>query len=396
MQWIKAGLALAGLWAGTALGDSQMPDFDDDVALLRSQWETLVLGSGEARIAVVPALQGRIMTSTNGAPGQPSFGWFNRRRLADGILYQGRYAVGGEDRLWFGPEYGPFNLFFPPGAQMTGENVVYPPPMDAEPYPLLEASDTRAVFARDLQLQNYSGKVFDIGVNRAILILSDDEVEAALGVSLDGIRAVGHQSRSTLSNSSEKAWSRDTGLISLWSLGVFPPGPRTVVILPLADEQAEVTQYWSEVDADRLRVKQGVAYYRGDGAHMHKIGLRPELAKPLFGSWDPVNGVLTLVQFNLDPGGTYVNSEWRDDANPYRGDAINVFNDGAFPDTEPFGPFYELESSSSTRELAPGEGILHVHSTFHLQGKRAALERAAEITLGVTLDQIEQIFPASP
>ena len=53
--------------------------FQRDVDFLRKHTETIVLGKEDAgpRIAVVPAYQGRVMTSTTGGDSQPSFGWIN-------------------------------------------------------------------------------------------------------------------------------------------------------------------------------------------------------------------------------------------------------------------------------------------------------------------------------
>lgn len=34
----------------------------------------------------------------------------------------------------------------------------------------------------------------------------------------------------------EKAWTRETGLPSIWILGMFPPTPATTIVIPLNPE----------------------------------------------------------------------------------------------------------------------------------------------------------------
>jgi hypothetical protein len=96
-----AALGLFALMAGAPQG------FDDDLAFLRQHTEVLVLAeAGGARVAVVPAWQGRVVTSTTGGPRAASYGWINRELVASRRLQPHINAFGGEDRLWLGPEGG--------------------------------------------------------------------------------------------------------------------------------------------------------------------------------------------------------------------------------------------------------------------------------------------------
>jgi hypothetical protein len=114
--------------------------FAEDVAFLRRHVDTIVLESGEAKVAVVPAYQGRVMTSTTGARG--SFGWLNKETIAEGILAgaeaEGKlqshiHVFGGEERFWLGPEGGQFGVYFPPGAAFDFDSWKTPAPIDTEP-----------------------------------------------------------------------------------------------------------------------------------------------------------------------------------------------------------------------------------------------------------------------
>jgi hypothetical protein len=113
------------------------------------------------------------------------------------------------------------------------------------------------------------------------------------------------------------------------------------------------------------------------------------------GSYDATGHVLTVVQFTRPAGALpYVNSMWEVQREPYRGDAINSYNDGPpAPGKPPLGPFYELETSSPALSLAPGEHYTHVHRTFHLAGPEADLDAIARAILKVGLADLTNAFP---
>ena len=91
--------------------------FESDVAFLRQHTEVVLLAdsSGSAQVAVGPAFQGRVMTSTTGGRDAPSFGWIGRPAIAAGQRQPHMNVFGGEDRFWLGPEGGQYGLFFKPG-----------------------------------------------------------------------------------------------------------------------------------------------------------------------------------------------------------------------------------------------------------------------------------------
>jgi hypothetical protein len=80
---------------------------------------------------------------------------------------------------------------------------------------------------------------------------------------------------------------------------------------------------------------------------------------------------------------------WEIQKRPFGGDMVNSYNDGPpAPGKKPLGPFYEIESSSPAAHLAPGQTIVHVHRTIHVQGPKAELEKIAQKQFGVGLDEI--------
>jgi hypothetical protein len=203
-----------------------------------------------------------------------------------------------------------------------------------------------------------------------------------------------------MTNTGTKAWEKESGLLSIWILGMFNPSPATTVVVPFTagpeNELGPIVNdaYFGKVPANRLVVKNGVLFFSGDGQYRSKIGLSPQRAKPTLGSYDAVNKVLTIVQYNKPADVVdYVNSMWELQDAPYKGDVVNSYNDGPpEPSAEPLGPFYELETSSPAAALKPGETISHIHRTYHLQGKEADLDSIAKAVLGVSIAEIKAAF----
>ena len=147
--------------------------------------------------------------------------------------------------------------------------------------------------------------------------------------------------------------------------------------------------YFGKVPPDRLVVSDGIIHFKGDGQYRSKIGLSPSRAKDIMGSYDAATRTLTIVKYSKGgPDDVYVNSKWEIQREPYRGDVVNAYNDGApAPGEKPMGPFYELESSSPARELQPGERVTHTQTTFHIQGDDQVLDRVSLQLLGTAVSK---------
>jgi hypothetical protein len=382
---------------------SRERSFVEDLAFLRRHRETLELlaPDGRGRIAVVPEFQGRVMTSSAGASSGRSFGFLKDECIASRRLARGINPYGGEDRLWLGPEGGPFALFFAPEARaQTLEHWQTPAVVDSEPFTLVAVDAHQARFEREARLANRAGSSFELRLERTVRVLDARAASAELGLDVDGLECVAFESDNVLTNTGRAAWTRRTGMLSLWVLGMFKPSPTATVILPLAaplavDPAEHVNDaYFGRVPAERLRrvasVGGSALLFRADGAYRSKIGVAPPLARPLAASFDAERQVLTLVTFTLPSGECeYVDSTWGPQANPFRGDAVHSYNDGpSAPGAASFGPFYELESSSPAAALAPGESLAHRHRTLHCEGPRAALEQVVDTLFGLDLDAL--------
>jgi hypothetical protein len=381
---------------------SQAVLFKEDINFLTKHSQVVVLSDedGNAQVAVNPDLQGRVMTSTAGGPDGPSFGWINRELLASGVNNVHMNAFGGEDRFWIGPEGGQFSIFFKKGDPFDLDHWFTPPAVNEGSFDVVSRQEGAVRFKKVLRLVNYSDAVFDLAVERAVTLLGEPEV-AALGVTVPGsVKMVAFQSDNTVTNTGTNPWTRETGLLSIWILGMFNPSPATTIVIPFkTGPEAELgpavnDAYFGKVPAGRLIVKDGVLFFSGDGAFRSKIGLSPKRVKPFAGSYDAANGVLTLVHLTLpENAADYVNSMWKVQEDPFAGDVVNSYNDGpASPGAKPLGPFFELESSSPAAALAPGASIRHVHTTMHFQGDEKSLDAIARQALEVGIQEIKEAF----
>ncbi len=368
-------------------------DFGSDLAFLQKHTEVIHLSKGSAHVAVAPAYQGRVMTSTDAGPTGASYGWINRDLIASKKLVPHMNPFGGEDRFWLGPEGGQFSIFFAPKANFDLASWQTPAPLDTDHYPVTARQQDRVRFQKRFQLTNYSGTRFDVTVDREVRLLAPTELWGKLGVpAAPAVSSVAFESSNRITNAGSQPWTEKTGLLSVWILGMFNASPSTTVVIPLkgAGGPAGVTDdYFGKVPARRLRNDGKTVFFRGDGQFRSKIGVSPERAQPVLGSYDATSGVLTLVQFTL-PGrpAPYVNSQWKIQPDPFKGDVINSYSDDG-----KMGAFYELETSSPAAALRPGQSLEHLHRTIHLRGPAAALDGIAKSVLGVGLEQVRSALP---
>ncbi|MEQ1828333.1 MAG: DUF6786 family protein [Pirellula sp.] len=391
------------------------PSFQEDTSFLKKHTRVITLTDGTAAVAVAPAYQGRVMTSTVDRESGASFGWINRKVIAAGLLSEVKrkgkleehiYIFGGEERFWLGPEGGQFALFFKPGTKFEFSDWTTPAAIDTEPFEVVGQSETSVQFKRDCEMSNFSGTKLSMGIQRTVRLLDKEAITKSLKLgSVDkSIQCVAYETDNRLTNRGSKAWTAQTGMPSIWILGMYNPSPKTTIVIPFkAGDSPELgpkvnDTYFGKVPPEYLKVDNNVLYFKGDGTRRGKIGITPERSVGIAGSYDSDGKVLTIVTYNVQaaPSG-FVNSMWELQKEPFKGDVINSYNDGSpAPGEPPLGPFYELETSSPAAALQPGETMTHIQQTFHLQGSEAALDPIAKQFFGVSLDQIANRFKDSP
>ena len=369
--------------------------FGNDLDFLKSYTDIIVLRSGNSRVAIAPSWQSRVMTSTADYEEGSSYGWINYELIESEEILPHINPYGGEERLWLGPEGGQFSLFFSEGDSFDFENWQTPPIIDTEAFKIDSCSDTLAVFSREGSLVNYSGYEFSFTITRRVNILDNDKLAAITGNDSKLLKMVGYRSENILANTGDMQWKKESGLLSVWMLGMFNPSPSTRVIIPYLEGPSselgpEVNDdYFGKIPASRLRYGDGVIIFKADGTQRGKIGIGPLRVKGIMGSYDSDNSTLTLLICRLPEGITdYVNSAWKLQDKPYSGDAFNSYNDGPLEDGSIMGPFYELETSSPALSLAPGESYNHVQTTIHISGHVPELNKVCMKLLGIELKDI--------
>lgn len=372
--------------------------FGYDLQFLKKYHKDLILLGDEsdaaAQIIILPAYQGRVMTSTAEGDGGMSFGWINYELVDSNREEEHFHAFGGEERFWLGPEGGQFSIYFKKGDPFDFDHWYVPKAIDTEPFILVSASKTEANFQREISLKNYTGFEFNLRVTRNIRLLSKTEIPLLLGVSIpENLQIVGFESNNSITNTGNTPWTKETGLLSIWILSMFNAGDKTTIAVPYkqgneADLGKIVTDdYFGKVPVDRLKIKNGFIFLNADANYRSKIGVSPNRALPILASFDGVNEVLTIAQFSLpEYPADYVNSLWEMQENPFDGDVVNAYNDGLI-DGKQMGKFYELESSSPAAKLNVGERVLHLHRTIHLKGNIKELDEITQTLLGIHLSE---------
>jgi len=374
-----------------------------DVAFFSSRHiQTIELkdDQSKASLLLVPGYQGRVMTSSAGGNEGQSFGWINYKLIESGEVSNQFNPYGGEERIWLGPEGGPFSIYFPKGKEQIYANWVVPKEIDTKPFDVVSQTPGSVSFRKEFALPNASGTNMEIGVERNVKLLTRSEAEKVLQLPLDtSLNFVAYESENILTNKGKSAWVEKTGFLSIWLLSMFNPSEKGVVFIPFkegseADLGKIVTDdYFGKVPSDRLLVKDGVLFFKTDGKYRSKIGISPQRSLPYCGSYDPENQVLTLLWYSKpEKPAKYVNSKWGNQDNLLSGDAVNSYNDGPVENGSIMGPFYEIESSSPAALLAPNEKITHRQRIFHISGNETKLSLITEKLFNVPISVIKQAF----
>ncbi len=376
-----------------------LPTYQSDLAALAANTTVIELVAGDARIAVAPEHQGRVMSAT-GRSGQ-SLGWISHRVLREGPMSPVFNALGGADRFWIGPEGSRFALFFDPGVPLSTNTWRTPRGIDREPWSVTSKDASSVTLAHAFQVRNRANFTFDIRAERTVRILDRASLARVLGQPLPAeVEVVGFETENAIVNAGREPWQVDRGLVSIWILGMFPATDDTTVVIPIkAGAASELGPsvngaYYGQVPPERLRNTSTAVFFKADARWRSKIGISPRRALGVAGSYAPSRRLLTIVQYDkAEASAAYPYSQWSDEAPAYEGDVINSYNDGPSAEGEQFGRFFELESSSPVRALAPGERLRHRHRTIFLAGNAAALDPFAHRQLGVSTSAIKDALP---
>ncbi|MEO6187850.1 MAG: DUF6786 family protein [Ginsengibacter sp.] len=366
-----------------------------DANFLRTHLNNVIeLHNGDSRVLLSADDQGRVMTSSASGNNGLGYGWINYGLIESGKRKPQFNPVGGEERLWLGPEGGQFSLYFKKADSFNIKNWLVPPVIDTEKFDVTQSDSLSVTFSKRSILTNYSGFVFQFQLIREVELLNKSSAEEALGIEIPaGIQFVAYRSNNSLINAGDDVWRKESGLLSIWLLSMMNPTEETKVIIPFypkPNAKSFITSnYFGDIPPDRLLIKDSVLFFRCDGKSRGKLGIAPEIAKPVVGSFDFQNNVLTILKPEVHPDQDYVNSKWELQKQPYKGDVINSYNDGPLADGSQLGPFYEIESSSPATELKPGDSQQYHQAVIHFTGNYPELKELAKQLLQVDLDEVK-------
>jgi hypothetical protein len=327
-----------------------------------------------------------------------SFGWVNYKAF-DGPPSTQMNAYGGENRFWLGPEGGKFSLFFKQGDEMIFRNWRTPAAFDTEAWTVISKKRSEVVLQKVMSIVNYKGTKLSIMVDRKIRMLTRAQIASKLSISLnDSVKAVGYETENKITNTGAFSWTEETGMPCIWMLDMFNPSPNTVILVPFQKtdvndfDKVASTNYFGEIPADRLKHNDHLLYFKADGKYRSKLGIKPEKIIPFAGSYDSEGKVLTIVKFDTDSKGKFLNQEWNTSKPSFSGDAMNAYNDGPVEGGKQMGPFYEIESVSPAAFLNPNSSLTHKHAVFHFTGTEKELSVITEKIFGVSIAEIKKQF----
>ena len=373
-------------------------NYSQDKEFLKKYGDVIELSSGDKRVLLSSRFQGRVFTSSANGENGLSFGWINYSHFESGAVSTQFNPYGGEERIWFGPEGGPYSIYFQKDKEQTFENWKVPVEIDTITYSVVEKSPEHVKFSKDFQFTNYSGHQLKVGLERSVKLINAEDAERTLGCPIDkSLSYVGYQSDNALINRGINKWNENTGVLSIWMLSMFNPSPVGVVFIPFKDGEdlgkIVTDDYFGKVPSERLIIRNNIIFFNIDGKLRSKIGISPERALPYCGSYDSQNKVLTILWFTLpDKNMQYVNAIWGKQENPLKGDAVNSYNDGPVEDGSVMGPFYEIESSSPAAFLAPEERMEHVQRIYHFVGDEQKLDIITKRIFNLSIEEIKSVF----
>lgn len=371
--------------------------FEETKRLLEAQGlRTIVLQGSESKgcLLIAPDLSGRIMAvSMDGQKGE-NFGFVETYSVENRGKDPQFNKYGGALRWWIGPEGGQYGVAFRPGTKNFDLDSWYiSEEYNGKPFAVAYPEDgigASALMGAECKVDNASGAQHHLGITCRLTLL-DNPLKPTTGASRPnkkktgaGLKHFGYLSETAFQNLSVEPMKKETGLVSIWMLGMYASGPRAYVITPFERKgtgKIVTDTYFSEdgLSSDRLKAynKQGYLVFRADAEERSKIGLSRSRASNVIGSIDISRRLLTVWRFPIRRKMPYVNSLWEYQKYPYAGDVTNSYNDDGN-----FGNFYELECSSHALALAPRERFRFPLEIHHFIGPRSVLLGAADKLLG--------------
>ena len=365
--------------------------YAETVGLFRDcGYELCEMSSGANRLAVCPAMAGRIVAAS--VAGEDGYNPFFVNPVdvkggpeAEKLIFRG--GLGGRD--WLGPEgCGDMSFYFRK-APLVFENWCVDERQSLMQAVATHADKGRVVTSGEFHVRNLRGKAFDVAVEQEMLFA--DDCQEALGVAVpDGARYLGFRRATTYTNIGQQGWGDDYGCAMIWFVLMLRGGDDMFVVVPFNDGAGPGVEDYrfddKDIPADRLirRVEKGYALFKADGQCRGKIGVKPGRATGFVYGLDLEREFMTMLRYSVEDGAGYLNNLWTEDAQTEGGNVLDAYNN---LDSEPIlpGRFCELETVSPCLRLGPGDSYTLKTATAFFQGPRAVLEQVIKGTSGCDL-----------
>ncbi|GAB1855888.1 hypothetical protein MHTCC0001_07230 [Flavobacteriaceae bacterium MHTCC 0001] len=344
----------------------------------------LSTNNGNSRLIVSPFHQGKILASTNRGLEADYIGWVNKEAVED--TSKGK-DIGGEERLWLAPLGSQYSFYYRQIKPLHEDNWLVPNAMADVAYEVESIEESSVSMSKTMQLTNFIGTVFNFKVDRNIKLFTTETITDLLKFPLSSTtHTIGYETKHKLTNLDTVPWTKQTGLVGLWSAGMFQGADDAVVIIPIKNNADidDIYEYFDPLDATRLQLKNNTLLFKGDAKHWSKIGVPPQFAPDIFGAYIPSKQRLTIVTYKKENDSLYSNSFVEVMREPYKGEAIPIYNH--------WEDFFELESNAPLKELQPNETTSHWHRVYHFSDSEAELNKIAKRFLGVDLNKCNFIL----
>ena len=92
-------------------------------------------------------------------------------------------------------------------------------------------------------------------------MLDKNDIAQKLNTTIpDNIKTVAYESTNQIKNTGNNTWKKDSGLLSIWLLGMFTPTEQTKVIIPFKPQKNArsfiTDDYFGKIDSIKINCKR--------------------------------------------------------------------------------------------------------------------------------------------
>lgn len=303
-------------------------------------------------------------------PTGPDNGLWTHPALASSETAQRFYAGSewhnsGGMRTWIAPET---HLFYPRYPDLS--EYQQPAPLEAESHDG-EWGDGEGRFTHRFQLRSYAaGRDIQMRLMKQVRMIENPLPAESWRMLSDTAEYTGFSVASTLEVQADPL---NPEMIGLWNLLQVPHAGR--FIIPMR-QSAEPRDYFGTVPPDDLTVTDRRVTYRSHAVGVGKIGLPARSVTGRMGYVWHSSGqaFLLVVEFPVDPSGTYVDKPPGSDAG--EGDAVQLCSVQG-----EWGAFSEVEHHSPGLSCTVGGAIQHNSRVWAFRGMAAAIQTITNLLL---------------